>query len=80
MVGYDPHTVLNLHHGHRRTGRQNVRHLALALRIEMQNDYERATAVGRHGIEEPAERLNAARRRANADDGNGWPRGVVGTG
>jgi hypothetical protein len=61
VVAINLHSVLDLRDRHRRAGGQNVRHLAFAIRIEMQNDHERATAIARHGFEEAAERLDAPR-------------------
>jgi hypothetical protein len=74
VVGRNWRPIRDLCHRHRRAAGQNVRHLAFAPRIEMQHDHERATAVGGHGIEKVAECLDAAGRRADADDGGGLPR------
>lgn len=74
MVGRNWRPILDLRHRHRCAAGQNVRHLAFAPRIEVQHNHECTTTVGGHRIEEMAERLDAAGRRADADDRGGLPR------
>jgi len=67
-VGLHRHVVLGQPHRHRRAPRQQLVHEALEIRRQMLQDDEGHAGVGRQVAEQPFERLEAARRCADADD------------
>ena len=68
MIGLDRHAVFDEMDRERRMARQQLVHEALEVRRQVLNDHERHAGVLRQVIEEAHERIEPARRRADADD------------
>jgi hypothetical protein len=68
VVGFDRDGALDLHHRHLRAAAEQLGQMALLARIEVRSDNERQSGIGRHRAEELLQRLETARRRADADD------------
>lgn len=70
-VRLHPRPVLHLHHLHGRAALEEFRHQPLAGGIQMLDDDKRHAAVFRNMRHELLQRLEASRRRTDADDGRG---------
>ena len=68
VVRLDPHAVLDVAHGHGRAPREDLADVALPRGIQVKDEHECHAGVGRHGIEQCRGGLQAACRRAHADD------------
>jgi hypothetical protein len=68
-IGLDGHALSGLDDRHRRFAAQDLRHLALGVRLQVHDEQQGHLRVGREMPQELGERLQAARRGADADDG-----------
>jgi hypothetical protein len=69
MITFDDLIVLGDFHRHARVACQDLRQHAFPLWCEMGNDDEGHAGIRRHHLEQMLERFDAARGRANSNDG-----------
>ena len=67
-VRLDPVSIRRLGHRHRGPSGDDLGQRALVIGRHVQDDHKPHAAVGRHGLEEQPERLDAPSRGADADD------------
>ena len=76
MIRFESNCRRHLFHGKIAVRGNDLGEFAVAVRIEVYNHDECGAHPFRHGIEQDLEGLDAARRRANADDRQRRARGV----
>ena len=74
MLDFDGHPVDRLQHLHPRMGGEKIRHQTFMGRVEMLNEDERHSGVGRQRVQKPPAGIQAAGRCT--DPNNGKPRAV----
>jgi hypothetical protein len=74
MVGLDCHPVLDLDDRHLRVSAEQLGEQVFSCRLEMLNNHERHTAIGRHRLQKFSRDLEPSGRHADTDD---WERPAV---
>ena len=70
-VALDAHLVFNLAHDHVGPRAQQLGHQAFMIRRQVLDQHEGHARMIRHSFEQPDERLQPTRRRADSHDGHG---------